>query len=204
MSRADHVAGYYRFHAPIYDLTRWTFLFHRRRAVEWTGLDGPPRRVLEVGCGTGINLVRLAHLWPHAEIVGVDLSGAMLARARARLAPFGDRVRLHEGAYGVDDTFTGWPDALLFSYSLTMMGEALPSVLDAARRDLAEGGRVIAVDFDDTPSRTFRHWMRANHVDVDGRVLRSLHDRFHTRRQETGQAFGGLWSTFLFAGSPRR
>ncbi|KAH8145923.1 uncharacterized protein LAJ45_10065 [Morchella importuna] len=34
----------------------------------------PPRRVLDVGCGTGIWALDMAELYPEAEIVGIDLS----------------------------------------------------------------------------------------------------------------------------------
>jgi SAM-dependent methyltransferase len=49
-------------------------------------LGGPPRRVLDVGSGTGLAARLVARRFPNAEVVGVDLSGAMVAEAR-RLLP---------------------------------------------------------------------------------------------------------------------
>ena len=46
----------------------------------------PGMRVLDAGCGTGALAERLATLCPDIEYVGVDLSSALLARARARRA----------------------------------------------------------------------------------------------------------------------
>jgi SAM-dependent methyltransferase len=65
--------------------------FHDHDA--WAGqLDGlargaglPGRRVLDVGCGTGASSAALGRLG--YDVVGVDLSRKMLARARARLGP---------------------------------------------------------------------------------------------------------------------
>jgi len=44
----------------------------------------PPRRVLDVGCGTGQLAARLRRELPETGVVGCDFSGGMLARARAR------------------------------------------------------------------------------------------------------------------------
>lgn len=44
----------------------------------------PGMRVLDAGCGTGALAERAARLCPGVEWVGVDLSGGMLKRARAR------------------------------------------------------------------------------------------------------------------------
>lgn len=43
-----------------------------------------PRRVLDLGCGTGASLASLAARFPSCEVVGVDLAHAMLARAAGR------------------------------------------------------------------------------------------------------------------------
>ena len=78
----------------------WDSASGRRRAdrrasifVEQGGL-APGRRALELGCGTGIFLEKVAPAG--ARIVGLDLSADLLAKARARLtgAP---NVLLHRG-----------------------------------------------------------------------------------------------------------
>jgi ubiquinone/menaquinone biosynthesis C-methylase UbiE len=44
----------------------------------------PPRRVLDVGTGTGAAARLVAARWPQAEVVGVDLSAEMVNQATAR------------------------------------------------------------------------------------------------------------------------
>jgi malonyl-CoA O-methyltransferase len=46
-----------------------------------------PRRVLDLGCGTGPDLPRLAERFPDATVIAVDFSPAMLAGAGARIRP---------------------------------------------------------------------------------------------------------------------
>ena len=46
-----------------------------------------PRRILDLGCGAGFDLVRLGERYPNAARIGLDLSDSLLARARARLVP---------------------------------------------------------------------------------------------------------------------
>ena len=52
-----------------------------------------PRRVVDLGCGTGNLTAALAARWPEAEVVGVDHSAEMLERA-GEVAP---AVRFEEG-----------------------------------------------------------------------------------------------------------
>jgi tRNA (cmo5U34)-methyltransferase len=54
-------------------------------------------RVLELGVGTGNLTQKLLDRFPRVTAVGYDLSGEMLARARAKLAVAGERVQLHQG-----------------------------------------------------------------------------------------------------------
>ena len=48
-----------------------------------------PQRVLDLGCGTGADLPRLAERFPAATLLAADFAPAMLARAGARLRPQG-------------------------------------------------------------------------------------------------------------------
>lgn len=45
---------------------------------------GAPRRILEVGCGEGQVLARLARRFPNAELLGTDVSADIVAEAHAR------------------------------------------------------------------------------------------------------------------------
>jgi len=94
------IEGYHRLHAGIYDATRWSFSFGREAVLERVAEVAPaPKRILEVGCGTGRNLVSLARRFPRAQITGVDLSDSMLAVARRKTAAYGARVSLRQRAY---------------------------------------------------------------------------------------------------------
>ena len=81
----SQIEQYYRLHAWIYDLTRWTFLRGREELIRRAVAQCHPHRIFEVGCGTGKNLLHLGRLFPEAELWGLDLSPHMLARARKKL-----------------------------------------------------------------------------------------------------------------------
>ena len=100
-------------------------------------LPSRPSRVLELGVGTGRMLDALAALRPDAadDLVGIDSSSSMLARARTRLA---DRATLLEGDFSValpegpfDLVFAGWntfinlPDDAALAASLGLVCGAL-------------------------------------------------------------------------------
>jgi SAM-dependent methyltransferase len=60
------------------------------------GCPGALGDVLDLGCGAGVQLAQ-AGAEASGRLVGVDLSGENCRRARERLAPLGDRVRIHHG-----------------------------------------------------------------------------------------------------------
>ena len=72
----------YRYQRHVFDLTRKFLLFGRDRAIAALRL-GEARSVLEIGCGTGRNLKRMAEAHPALQLAGVDISGEMLKSARA-------------------------------------------------------------------------------------------------------------------------
>ena len=63
-----------------------------RAAVEQLGAR--PRRILDVGTGTGAAALWLAERFPEAEVVGVDVAPEMIEQARAKGSP---RVRFEVG-----------------------------------------------------------------------------------------------------------
>lgn len=201
-SNADALRGYYRWHARIYDLTRWAFLFGRRGLVEEARrrLD-PPGRILEIGCGTGRNLADLAKAFPDAQLVGLDLSADMLERAKSKLAPCAGRVELLHRAYDAPVSAEGEGfDLIVISYALSMINPGYDEVIAVSRRDLRPGGALAVVDFHGTRWDWFRRWMGVNHVRMEGQILERLEATYETVERRIGRGYGGLWDYLLFLG----
>jgi S-adenosylmethionine-diacylgycerolhomoserine-N-methlytransferase len=141
----------YRHQRQIYDITRKFYLLGRDHLI--ARLDVPNEgSVLELGCGTGRNLILAARRYPTAHAYGLDLSGEMLKTAQANVerANMLDRINL---AYG---DATDFDPELLFgqrrfdrvfvSYSLSMI-PGWERVIDVALAVLARGGSLHVVDF---------------------------------------------------------
>jgi S-adenosylmethionine-diacylgycerolhomoserine-N-methlytransferase len=195
------IERYYRFHAGVYDLTRWAFLFGRSELLRRAGADNPAR-VLEVGCGTGRNLTELATRAPRAHVTGVDLSAAMLERSGQRVKPLGDRVQLVHRDYSQPLGTLPVFDLVVFSYSLSMFNPGFDLAIEAAWHDLLPGGRIAVVDFHDCPAPVER-WFSFNHVRANRQLRPLLEDRFEAEYNQTRAAFGGTWRYLMFVGKKR-
>jgi S-adenosylmethionine-diacylgycerolhomoserine-N-methlytransferase len=163
----------YRRQRHFYDFTRRYYLLGRDRLIE--DLSPPPgATVLEVGCGTGRNLVHAARLHGHAEFFGIDISREMLASARRaakrtgfddaiHLAP-GDATRFHPYAVFGLSRF----DRIFMSYTLSMIPD-WQAALAQAVCNLAPGGSLHIVDFGQ--QERLPRWCRA--------LLQAWLARFH-------------------------
>jgi S-adenosylmethionine-diacylgycerolhomoserine-N-methlytransferase len=141
----------YRRQRHIYDGTRRYYLLGRDQMI--AGLQPAPKAsVLEIGCGTGRNLVLAAERYPDAHFFGVDVSTEMLTSALSAISRRGlaSRIRLaHGDATAFDPQFSfGIPsfDHVMISYSLSMIPD-WERVLEAAIGRLNPGGCLHVVDF---------------------------------------------------------
>lgn len=204
--QTEKLRGYYRFHARIYGATRWAFLFGRREAVEQLGLvAGNRRRLLEIGCGTGHNLLLFARCFPQWNLTGVDISPEMLAVARKKLSKYLPQVRVAELPYGQKPLpiFIEKPQAILISYCLTMVNPGWEAIIRQAAEDLTAGGKIAVVDFHQSRVGWFRRWMRFNHVEMEGQLLPVLESTFSTVSLKKRSVYFGLWEYFVFVGEKK-
>ena len=147
--------------APVYDETRGG----ETRGDEYAAdidrmLPQGPGTVLEIGVGTGVVSLGLRKLG--RTVVGVDISGPMLARAATRLGPSvarGDAQRLPVRTAGADHAVAVWvihdvadPDLLL----------------QEAARAIRPGGRLVVSDI-----------QVHDRDDPIGRILGEMADRLH-------------------------
>lgn len=149
-----HQARMDRMYAPqlrLYDATRRWYLLGRDEMLR-SIQPQPGETVLEIGCGTGRNLLWLAARHPSVRLLGADISPAMLSAAAAAAAARGFSHRLTLAAVAAESlelrhTFgLNTVDHVIFSYSLSMMPDwqaALGRGFDA----LQPGGNLHAVDF---------------------------------------------------------
>jgi S-adenosylmethionine-diacylgycerolhomoserine-N-methlytransferase len=150
-SNAERMDRIYRWQTPLYDLTRRYYLIGRDRLI--AELDPPVGgSVLEIGCGTGRNLVAAARRHPDARYFGIDISRVMLDKAQSAVdaAGCGEQISLalaDATAFDPAVLFGGRSfDRIFFSYTLSMIPQ-WPAALHAAMHALSPDGRLLVVDF---------------------------------------------------------
>lgn len=196
----DHAAlmdVVYRRQRYVYDLTRKYYLFGRDRLIRELALK-PDERLVEVGCGTARNLVRIAQLYPGVELFGLDASQEMLKSAAESLARAGlaDRVRLIHG-YAENLTPALFDESLpfdrvVFSYSLSMIPD-WRGALAAAGDALAGTGKVHVVDFGDLTglgrlgASCLRGWLALFHVEPRVEILHEVEHQSGGEHQARGE-----------------
>lgn len=173
MSDAALMDRIYGWQTGIYDVTRKPYLLGRDRLIASLA---PPvgGQVLEIGCGTGRNLVEAARRWPHANFHGFDISRVMLKKAAAKIGEaglswqvavaHGDATNFPENLFHKQKF-----DRIFFSYTLSMIPAWERALAHAVSR-LAPGGALMIADFGDQRDlpQTFRlllrWWLSLFHV----------------------------------------
>ena len=161
----------YRRQRHIYDLSRKYYLIGRDEMIARlrpAAGDG----VLEIGCGTGRNLIKAARAYPAARFYGLDVSRAMLDTAAASIARAGLTSQIAIAV--ADATAFDSPrvfgrerfERVMISYALSMI-PAWRAALAQALDVVAEGGSLHVIDFGDCAGwptwfkAALRRWLSA-------------------------------------------
>ncbi len=196
----------YRYQRYIYDFTRKYYLFGRDRLIRELR-PKPGARIIEIGCGTARNLIKIAQTYPGTQLFGLDASAEMLLTAEKAIARAGltGRIKLIQ-AYAEDlkpELFgeTAPFDHAVFSYSLSMIPD-WKQALSAAQAALAADGKVHAVDFGDLKGlgriaeRLLRGWLALFHVAPREELLRTIENGDNKGRLELlAGRYAFIWTT---------
>jgi S-adenosylmethionine-diacylgycerolhomoserine-N-methlytransferase len=163
----------YALQRHIYDLTRKYYLLGRDKLIRDLAVPSGGS-VLEVGVGTGRNLVLAARRYRQARLFGLDISAEMLKSARINIARTGAEprtllTRADAKAFDPQMLF-GEPgfDRVYISYSLSMIPD-WQSALAQALSVVEPGGSLHVVDFGQQEG--LPRWFRV--------MLRRWLERFH-------------------------
>lgn len=149
MSERDYHDRHYASEAEVIEGSPLFAGVHRRGAAQFINRTRlrPTHRLLSLGCGDGVIECLLA---PHAgEIVGIDISGVAIDRARARAQAAGHRnlsfVLAEEGHTGID-RLGKFDVVAAFAFLHHLDDAAIRETALAARRALPRGGLFYSAD----------------------------------------------------------
>lgn len=164
----------YRSQRHIYDFTRKYYLIGRDDLINALRPTAD-QTILEVGCGTGRNMILAADRYSFASIFGFDISSEMLRSAEQAIASSNLRTRISI-AKGNAESFDARAvfcrrgfDRIFFSYTLSMIPDWQAAIGNAVRQ-LSPSGELHIVDFgmmEGWPvplKRAFSAWLIAFHV----------------------------------------
>ncbi|XGV96674.1 MAG: class I SAM-dependent methyltransferase [Leptolyngbya sp. BL-A-14] len=110
-------------------------------------IQAKPRRILDLGCGTGSTTLLLKRAFPQAEVIGLDLSPQMLVVAEHKATQAGLEIQWRHG----NAEHTGLPDASFDLVTASLLFHETPpvvsqAILQESYRLLTVGGEVAILD----------------------------------------------------------
>jgi len=124
-------------------------------------------RVRDVACGTGVNF---PHLPDDVEVVGVDLSPEMAARARERAAELGLDAEVREGDAADLPFEAGSFDTVVSSLSTCTFPDPVATLREMGRV-CSSDGRILLLEHGRSsvgPVARFQDWWAPRHFDKHG------------------------------------
>lgn len=103
----DHEPPHDEDQAEILDLDEEVLATHIAAIAEWLPVETSPRRIVDVGCGTGTGTFALLARFPEAHVTALDSSAAHLRRLREKASAQKVDERVNTVLADLD---VGWPD----------------------------------------------------------------------------------------------
>jgi ubiquinone/menaquinone biosynthesis C-methylase UbiE len=120
--------------------------------VEWVKKERPgwtPRRILDLGCTIGHNIVPLALAFPDTEVIAIDTAAPSLRYGHARAQALGAKnisfvqMNAEDMSEFADESFD-WVQTTMYLHELS--GSALPKIIGEGVRVLAPGGLMLHLE----------------------------------------------------------
>ena len=154
--------------------------------ARWLQRDFPdfkPKRILDIGCTVGHNIVPLAQAFPDAEVIAVDTAAPVLRYGHARARSMGVESITFRQASGED---LDYPDGHFDLITTSMFwhetsAKALPRIMNEIHRLLAPGGLTVHLeqpqyhDGMDPFEQFMRDWDAFNNNEPFWSVMHSYH-----------------------------
>jgi ubiquinone/menaquinone biosynthesis C-methylase UbiE len=120
--------------------------------VEWIRKERPgwvPKRILDLGCTIGHNIVPLALAFPNTEVIAIDTAAPSLRYGHARAQALGAYnlkfIQMNaEDMSAFSDASFDWVQTTMYLHELS--GSALPRVINEGVRVLAPGGLMLHLE----------------------------------------------------------
>jgi ubiquinone/menaquinone biosynthesis C-methylase UbiE len=120
--------------------------------VAWIKKERPdwePKRILDLGCTIGHNIVPLALAFPDCEVIAIDTAAPSLLYGHARAQALGAYnlkfIQMNaEDMSGFADASFDWVQTTMYLHELS--GTALPRIINEAARVLAPGGLMLHLE----------------------------------------------------------
>ena len=144
------------------------------------GVVAPPAhraRVLELGCASGANLIAMAHRYPEATFVGIDLTPGQIALGQKEVADLGfENITLHAMSISdVTDAFGTFDYVICHGVYSWVPVDVQEAILRVASRNLRATG-IAYISYNTFPGWHVRGMVRDMVMYHDDQTL-SPHDR---------------------------
>jgi ubiquinone/menaquinone biosynthesis C-methylase UbiE len=119
--------------------------------AQWLKTEHPefqPKRILDIGCGLGHNVLPLAQAYPNAEVIAIDVAAPMLRYGHARAQNLGVNnvtfIQMDGANTGFADESFDWIQTTMFLHETS--NKAIHQIVEEIYRLLKPGGLTLHIE----------------------------------------------------------